>query len=240
MATVCSPWRGAAPANTMVGGGMGIAKTYTVDEFGTVKGELRIMSEIYARGPVACYLLSAVQPFDEYVGGVIQYPHAVNTTDHVVVIAGWGRTDDGLPYWIGRNSYGTRWGEGVGGGWCLLWTKHSARRPGFQPWKNRFLHRRVVEQGWPQDAVRESSTPVRQKNQKRSPEGSEKLLGRISKVARKNSKSCSEDFQMDEKLLIQILAHITEITNKKFPRIEQKIGRKISKTRPEELENAAG
>ena len=109
-----------APANKTVGGGMGIAKTYTVDEFGTVKGELRIMSEIYSRGPVACYLQSAVQPFDEYIGGVIQYPYAVNTTDHVVVIAGWGRTNDGLPYWIGRNSYGTRWGEGVGGGWFRL------------------------------------------------------------------------------------------------------------------------
>ena len=38
----------------------------------------------------------------------------------MIVIAGWGSTDDGLDYWIGRNSYGTRWGEGAGGGWFRL------------------------------------------------------------------------------------------------------------------------
>lgn len=42
----------------------------------------------------------------------------VKNTDHVVVIAGWGvDTATGTKYWVGRNSYGTQWGEGVGGGW---------------------------------------------------------------------------------------------------------------------------
>jgi hypothetical protein len=36
-------------------------------------------------------------------------------TDHVVVIAGYGEDEEsGLKYWIGRNSYGTAWGEGAG------------------------------------------------------------------------------------------------------------------------------
>ena len=110
----------AATPNVTVGGGVGIAKTYSVDEFGKVAGEQNIMKEVYARGPVACYLESGKMVFNDYVGGVIQYPHEVNTTDHVIVIAGWGRTEEGLDYWIGRNSYGTRWGEGVGGGWFRL------------------------------------------------------------------------------------------------------------------------
>ena len=42
-------------------------------------------------------------------------------TDHVIVIAGWGVEEStGLKYWVGRNSYGTQWGEGAGGGWFRL------------------------------------------------------------------------------------------------------------------------
>jgi hypothetical protein len=33
----------------------------------------------------------------------------VKETDHVVVIAGWGvDAATGMPYWVGRNSYGTQ------------------------------------------------------------------------------------------------------------------------------------
>lgn len=36
-------------------------------------------------------------------------------TDHVVVIAGYGEdSETGMKYWVGRNSYGTAWGEGAG------------------------------------------------------------------------------------------------------------------------------
>jgi hypothetical protein len=39
----------------------------------------------------------------------------------VVVIAGWGvDAATNKPYWVGRNSYGTQWGEGAGGGWFRL------------------------------------------------------------------------------------------------------------------------
>jgi cathepsin X len=34
----------------------------------------------------------------------------------VVTISGWG-VDDGVPYWVGRNSFGTHWGEK---GWFKL------------------------------------------------------------------------------------------------------------------------
>ena len=42
-------------------------------------------------------------------------------TDHVVIIAGYGvDAATGMKYWVGRNSYGTQWGEGAGGGWFRL------------------------------------------------------------------------------------------------------------------------
>ena len=83
-----------------------------------------MMSEIFARGPISCSLFSDAPQFDNYKGGVITCPDrkhplcSVTYTDHVVVIAGWGvDKTSGLPFWIGRNSYGSHWGEGAGGGW---------------------------------------------------------------------------------------------------------------------------
>lgn len=98
---------------------------YGVDEFGEVTGEAEMMSEIYARGPIACLINSEADSFDSYRGGIIQCdpkdPVCSLDTDHVVVISGWGvDTATGLKYWIGRNSYGTQWGEGAGGGWFRI------------------------------------------------------------------------------------------------------------------------
>ena len=57
----------------------------------------------------------------QYTGGIINDSTPGNETDHVVVIAGWGLDPvSHMPYWVGRNSYGTRWGEGAGGGWFRL------------------------------------------------------------------------------------------------------------------------
>merc|ERR1712060_687463 len=78
------------------------------------------MAEVFARGPVACYLKSTPSVFNNYTGGVIRDDTNYTDIDHVVVIAGWGVEPNGVKTWIGRNSYGTRWGEGVGGGWFRL------------------------------------------------------------------------------------------------------------------------
>lgn len=97
---------------------------YGVDEFGEVTGENEMMAEISARGPIACLIDSAAEQFDGYSGGIIQCntgPECKEPlTDHVVVIAGWGVSSAGLKYWVGRNSYGSQWGEGAGGGWFRI------------------------------------------------------------------------------------------------------------------------
>ena len=81
-------------------------------------------AEIYARGPISCSLNSEPTEFNAYRGGIILCDKEKDkecenhSTDHVVVIAGWGVDKaTGIEYWIGRNSYGTQWGEGAGGGW---------------------------------------------------------------------------------------------------------------------------
>jgi len=100
---------------------------YSVEEYGTVKGVFEMKAEIYQRGPISCSLNSEALEFDQYKGGVIscansKHPQCqVKRTDHVIVIAGWGIDKvTNTEYWIGRNSYGSQWGEGAGGGWFRL------------------------------------------------------------------------------------------------------------------------
>jgi len=100
---------------------------YGVDEFGSVTGVDQMKAEIYSRGPISCLINSVPTEFDQYRGGIITCSdpndQGCNSTDvdHYVVVAGWGiDSTSGMEYWIGRNSYGTYWGEGAGGGWFRL------------------------------------------------------------------------------------------------------------------------
>lgn len=78
----------------------------SVAEYGSVTGADDMMAEIYARGPIACGVDAT--PLDEYQGGILN-----NTEDksinHIISVVGWGE-DDGVPYWIARNSWGAYWG----------------------------------------------------------------------------------------------------------------------------------
>lgn len=85
--------------------------TYTITEYGTVMGEEEMIVEIFSRGPIACSIYAHSAAFENYSSGVIQDPTPYNYTTHVIVVTGWGAGSDGTKYWIGRNSYGTAWGE---------------------------------------------------------------------------------------------------------------------------------
>lgn len=91
---------------------------YHVSEYGSIMGESQMMAEIFARGPIACSVYAHGESFEKYTSGVIQDPTPYNTTTHVITITGWGvDSDAGVKYWVGRNSYGTSWGEK---GWFKL------------------------------------------------------------------------------------------------------------------------
>ena len=85
-------------------------KAYKVSEYGTVKGEEEIKAEIFARGPVSC-TMTVRQSFAEYHGGIYEEDDSQILAGHIVEIAGWGETEEGQKYWIGRNSWGEYWGE---------------------------------------------------------------------------------------------------------------------------------
>ena len=90
---------------------------YYVEEYGNVRGEENMMKEIYARGPITCALDADPEDFLSYKGGVYRDTTGAKSHNHAISIAGWGETEDGTKYWIGRNSWGTFWGEN---GWFRI------------------------------------------------------------------------------------------------------------------------
>jgi len=89
--------------------------TYHVTQHGQVQGEVAMMQELYLRGPIAATI--AVTPaLENYTTGVFVDKTGTKSLDHSVSIAGWG-VDNGVKYWIVRNSWGTYWGEG---GWARI------------------------------------------------------------------------------------------------------------------------
>lgn len=80
--------------------------TIGISQHNGVSGDSSIMKEISARGPVSCGINA--EPLEDYTGGILKkYSGGVN---HVIQLGGYG-TLDGTDYWIGRNSWGTYWGE---------------------------------------------------------------------------------------------------------------------------------
>merc|ERR1712224_463030 len=73
-------------------------------------GDEEIMAEIYARGPVSAYINANC--IEEYEPGTINMYDtcAAHMTNHAIQLNGWG-TENGTDYWIGRNSWGTYWGD---------------------------------------------------------------------------------------------------------------------------------
>jgi len=86
-------------------------KSYAISEFGAVIGEQKIMAEIQARGPVACGIAVTNEFMHNYKGGIFEDTTGEKKIRHVVSLVGWGVGADGAKYWIGRNSWGSYWGE---------------------------------------------------------------------------------------------------------------------------------
>ena len=85
-------------------------KQYKVSEYGRVSGEEPIKAEIFARGPVSC-TMTVRQSFVDYHGGIYEEDDSEILAGHIVEITGWGETEEGQKYWVGRNSWGEYWGE---------------------------------------------------------------------------------------------------------------------------------
>lgn len=81
---------------------------YQVEEFAHFSGEHAMMQEIYQRGPIACGI--AVTPqVHAYTDGIFEDTTGTYDVTHEVSIVGFGE-EQGVPFWLIRNSWGTEWG----------------------------------------------------------------------------------------------------------------------------------
>eukprot|EP00195_Chlamydomonas_chlamydogama_P008010 CAMPEP_0202897830 /NCGR_PEP_ID=MMETSP1392-20130828/6500_1 /ASSEMBLY_ACC=CAM_ASM_000868 /TAXON_ID=225041 /ORGANISM="Chlamydomonas chlamydogama, Strain SAG 11-48b" /LENGTH=370 /DNA_ID=CAMNT_0049583581 /DNA_START=38 /DNA_END=1150 /DNA_ORIENTATION=+ len=86
-------------------------KRLVVSEHGKLAGPGEMKAEILARGPITCSI-HASDNLDKYTGGVYaEYLPDLPRLNHVVSVIGWG-VEEGVEYWIVRNSWGEAWGEG--------------------------------------------------------------------------------------------------------------------------------
>jgi len=85
-------------------------KRYYVSEFYPVVGADQMKQEIAQHGPISCGIDSTSE-FHAYTGGI--YSQHLNTIEinHEIAVVGYGKLYTGEEYWIGRNSWGTYWGE---------------------------------------------------------------------------------------------------------------------------------
>lgn len=82
---------------------------YYITEHGQIAGEDKMMAEMFARGPIAC-TIAVTEQFENYSGGIFHDTTGAMGLDHEISVVGWGE-ENGVKFWVGRNSWGTYWGE---------------------------------------------------------------------------------------------------------------------------------
>lgn len=68
-----------------------------------------IQTEIMTNGPVEAHM-DVFEDFYSYKSGVYQHTTGKNVGGHAIKILGWG-TENGVPYWLVANSWGSDWAD---------------------------------------------------------------------------------------------------------------------------------
>jgi len=87
-------------------------KKYYVSDHFNLRGADKMKAELYQNGPISCGM-DVTDNFEyNYFGGIYSEVKKFPMLNHEISIVGWGLEEaTGTEYWIGRNSWGTYWGE---------------------------------------------------------------------------------------------------------------------------------
>lgn len=109
---VCKTCTPPAPAENSEGtcASVAVHPAWRVAQFGGVFGINDMKKAIYANGPIGCGI-DATAEFLQYTGGIYSQNLESISIDHEIAVVGWGVAENGTEYWIGRNSWGSYWGE---------------------------------------------------------------------------------------------------------------------------------
>ncbi|CAJ0944728.1 unnamed protein product, partial [Mesorhabditis belari] len=107
--------RGVYPYTGKKGVCRGTARSYIVSNWYHLTTLAQMVSYNYWYGPIA-FSINVPSSLYSYVGGIFYPPQStctsiVNRGAHAMSIVGYG-AQNGVPYWIVRNSWGASWGEG--------------------------------------------------------------------------------------------------------------------------------
>ena len=111
---ICKDCRGPPP----VEGDDGQANCWAVDyrkhyvsDYYSFRGADKMKAELFKNGPISCGV-AVDDLFEAYAGGIFSEKKLFAMINHEISVVGWGFDEDTqTEYWIGRNSWGTYWGE---------------------------------------------------------------------------------------------------------------------------------
>jgi cathepsin X len=85
---------------------------YYVSEHYSVRGVDQMKAELHAHGPISCGVHATDKWEKEYTGGIYSEVIRFPLINHEISVVGYGiDADTQEEFWIGRNSWGSYWGE---------------------------------------------------------------------------------------------------------------------------------